>query len=138
MTERYSGAAARVSLKVGSGQYIDHDAATGRTGLTSAIGKLATTKRVLPGGYSVTLPMLVRSGTARWTVVRTVATDQQLCGASQQTGTLRLRPQGTGSGLPQAVVPVVIGADLAMTNSGTSIWTVTVTVAGPINRTPQT
>ena len=70
-------------------------------------------------------------------VLRTRATDRQLCAASQRRGTVRIRPQGTGAGLPQQTVPVVVTASLTISGAQLSAWTVTATKAGPIDDSAQ-
>lgn len=134
--ERYAGHTARVALAVGQGNYVDHDATAGRMRLRTQFG-LATVNRVLPGGLDTTLPLLIRGGTISWESIRTADIDQQLCSAIQQTGTLRLRSRGEGAGLPEVTVPVVIKANLNVTNAGLCTWQVNLAVAGAITRGTQ-
>ena len=137
MAERRSGAAARVALKVGAGDWVDHDAAVARTAL-QAEHPLTTVTRQLPGGAEVMLPLLIRTGRVSWQCVRTVAADRQLAPAGQQTGEVRIRPQGAGTGMPETTAPVVIATELTISNAQLCIWTVTLTVAGTVTRTVQT
>ena len=128
-TERRSGAAAEVSLQVGSGDYVAHDGAAARGDLASR-RPLPTVARQLAGGYGVDLPLLARGGSVTWVSVRTVTVDQQLYSANQKTGNVRVRPRGTGSKLPQIVTPVVIRTRLLITNAGLCLWSVTATASG--------
>ena len=134
--ERRSGASSRAALQVGSDAFVDHDGAAGRAALSSVF-PLDKTERTLPDGYTVVLKRLIRRGTIGWKSVRTVVMDQQLCGANQQTGTLRLRPYGAGAGLPERSVPVTIQTTLTITNDGPCEWSVTVKAAGPLTEGDQ-
>ena len=136
MAERRSGADAEITLTIGS-TAIPLDDAAARTGLAAGF-PLQTAPRTLPGGVPVVLPLTVRDGTISCTVLRTVTTDRGLCGANQQRGTLRLRPEGTGSGRPQRSLPVIVQTTLTVVSGGLSAWRIQMRAAGAITDTTQT
>ena len=135
MPQRYSGANAQVSLDMGSG-FVSHDGPAGRTQLRSRFPR-DTTRRALPGGVTVTIPRLIRTGSVSWQAVRTAAIDKQLAAAIQQKGTIRIRPEGAGSSKPQILISAIIKPSLTITAGGLCIWTVNATLTGTPNFTAQ-
>ena len=136
MAERRRGSAATLTLAVNGGS-LALDAAAGRTDLRSVFAR-RTVRRTLPGGRSVTVPLSIRDGTVTCVVLRTAATDRLLCGANQQIGTLTLREQGTGRGLPQRTVQVIVTTALTVASDRLSMWRITCTATGSATDTAQT
>ena len=135
MAERRPGGAAEITLTVGTTS-LPLDETAGRSDLVTGFAR-RTQDRTLPGGIAVTLPLTVRDGTITCIVLRTRTTDQ-LCGWNQQRGTLRLRPEGTGSGLPERSLPVVVQTTLTVVSEGLSAWRIQMRAAGAIADTTQT
>ena len=134
MAERRPGGAAEITLTVGTTS-LPLDETAGRSDLVTGFAR-RTQDRTLPGGIAVTLPLTVRDGTITCTVLRTRTTDQ-LCGWNQQRGTLRIRSQGTGSGLPQRSLPVLVQTTLTVVQEGLSAWRVQMRATGALDDTPQ-
>ena len=137
MAERRAGSDAAVALRIGAGDWVDHDSRAARAQLRTAFAA-GRTDRPLPSGVTVRIATGWRDGRVSWQMLRTRDIDRQLTAAHQARGDLRWRPLGPGSGLPQRIVPVTVQASLTVAAGALASWTVTLMAAGPVDDTAQT
>lgn len=133
MTERRAGAAAEVSLTVGS-ETVGFQGSVLRRTLRVALPERVV-QRVRSGepAADVDVPLGISAGSVSWSAPRGVDdVDELLVAAHQRTGTVVVLPEGSSKGSPRITVSGPVKTQLTIAASDLSVWTVTVARSGAV------
>jgi len=140
MPERVAGAAADLTLKIGSAAAVAYGGPILRRTLRIALPQTIVRRITTDGGIAtgIDIPIGIGAGEVSWMAPRLPGSSQpdtQLHAAHQRSGVVTLRPRGAVVGQLQVIVPGVVKTQLTVVQSDLSVWRVRLLRSGDVTVT---